>query len=97
MIVHPDKTAARAVDSCGGTYSAAEEASGWAQGHRDALAAAMRAVKASDDLTAELLGACRVAATAELYDPGTGIIDADVLGIVQDVPRAAIAKATGAT
>lgn len=40
-----------------------------------------------------LLEACRVAAKAELYDPATGIIDADVLEIIQDVARAAIAEA----
>ena len=41
----------------------------------------------------DLLAACRIAAKAELYDPSTGIIDADVLEIVQDVARAAVAKA----
>lgn len=41
----------------------------------------------------KLLEACRVAAKAELYDPATGIIDADVLEIVQDVARAALAEA----
>jgi hypothetical protein len=44
----------------------------------------------------DLLAACRVAATAELYDPATGIIDADVLEAVQEVARAALTKAEGA-
>ena len=34
--------------------------------------------------------ALTVAAKAELYDPATGIIDADVLAIVQDTARAAL-------
>ena len=41
----------------------------------------------------ELLEACKITAKAELYDPATGIIDADVLDIVQDVARAAISRA----
>jgi hypothetical protein len=43
----------------------------------------------------DMLEALKVAAKAELYDPATGLIDADVLDIVQDVARAAYAKATG--
>ena len=43
----------------------------------------------------EMLEALKVAAKAELYDPATGLIDADVLDIVQDVARAAYVKATG--
>jgi len=53
-----DKTARRAVDACGGTYTPAQEASGYADGHRDALNAAMTAVGCADALTAELLAAC---------------------------------------
>ncbi|MNE26264.1 hypothetical protein D3C80_1196220 [compost metagenome] len=53
--VHPDLTAWRAVDACGGTYTPAEEASGWADGHRAALASAMVAVGRADSITAELL------------------------------------------
>ena len=34
--------------------------------------------------------ALTVAAKAELYDPATGIVDADVLAIVQDTARAAL-------
>lgn len=44
-------------------------------------------------LTAEvarLREAVKVAATAELYDPITGVIDADVLDVVQDIARAAL-------
>lgn len=54
MSVHPDKTAARAVDACGGTYSQEEEESGYAQGHRDALNAALKAVEPIDALMASL-------------------------------------------
>ena len=36
--------------------------------------------------------ALTVAAKAELYDPATGIIDADVLEIVQDTARAALRR-----
>jgi hypothetical protein len=57
----------------------------------DSRAANARLIAAAPDL----LEALKVAAKAELYDPATGLIDADVLDIVQDVARAAIAKATG--
>lgn len=36
--------------------------------------------------------ALTVAAKAELYDPATGIVDADVLAIVQDTARAALRR-----
>lgn len=39
--------------------------------------------------------ALEVAAKAEMYDPATGIIDADVLEIVQQAARAALRKARG--
>lgn len=55
--VHPDNTALRAVDACGGTYTSAEEASGWAGGHRAALAQATVAVGHADAITAHLLEA----------------------------------------
>jgi len=55
MAVHPDKTAERAVDSCGGTYTPEQKASGYADGHFEALDAAMMAVRPVDALTAELL------------------------------------------
>lgn len=54
MSIHPDKTAARAVDACGGTYSQDEERSGYAQGHRDALNAAIKAVEPIDELMVSL-------------------------------------------
>ena len=57
MSVHPDKTARRAVDACGGTYSAAEKSSRFAEGHGAALCEAMKAVVDADALTAELLAA----------------------------------------
>lgn len=57
MSVHPDMTALRAVDACGGIYTPAEEASGFAAGHRAALASAMVGVGPSDALTSILLGA----------------------------------------
>lgn len=55
--VHPDMTALRAVDACGGIYTPDEEASGFAAGHRAALASAMVAVGAADGLAANLLDA----------------------------------------
>lgn len=58
-LVHPDLTAFRAVDACGGTYPTAKNDydSGWRAGHEAAIDAALDAVKASDALTAELLAA----------------------------------------
>lgn len=55
--IHPDKTAFRAVDACGGTYSPDQEASGYAQGHRHALDAACEAAEPVDALMADLLEA----------------------------------------
>ena len=60
MGVHPDNTAWRAVDACGGIYTPAEEASGFAAGHRAALASAMVAVGHADGITAALLAALRL-------------------------------------
>ena len=57
--VHPDRTAVRAVDACGGAYSLEEIHSGWADGHAYALAGAREAVMGADALTAELLEALR--------------------------------------
>lgn len=51
--------------------------------------------RVADTLTAEnlkLREALTVAATAEMYDPATGIIDADVLEIVQDTARTALSS-----
>lgn len=55
--VHPSNTALRAVDACGGTYSASEEASEYALGHKTALTEAMLAVGHADGITAALLTA----------------------------------------
>lgn len=57
MGVHPDNTAWRAVDACGGIYTPAEEASGFAAGHRAALASAVVSVGHADGITAALLAA----------------------------------------
>lgn len=53
--VHPDKTAFRAVDACGGTYTSAQHATKHAQGHMDALEEACKAVAKSDVLMGEML------------------------------------------
>lgn len=55
--IHPDKTASRAVDACGGTYTPEQEASRYADGHRDALEDAMKGVAAVDALMAEMMAA----------------------------------------
>ena len=98
MGVHPDKTAWRAVDACGGTYTPEQIASGWAKGHTDALCEAMKAVVDADALTAELL-----AVAIKSHEPYEGLTDADVIDIYGGgeaalclALRAAIAKATGA-
>lgn len=57
MSVHPDMTAFRAVDACGGAYSSAEDETGYAEGHYDALKAAGEAVRPVDALMTELLDA----------------------------------------
>jgi len=57
MEIHPDKTAERAVDACGGTYTTEQKASEYADGHFEALDAAMMAVRPVDELMAELLNA----------------------------------------
>jgi hypothetical protein len=57
MGVHPDKTAIRAVEACGGTYTEAEYLSGFASAHDAAIGEAARAVAPCDALTAELLEA----------------------------------------
>ena len=40
----------------------------------------------------ELVECLRIIAKAELYDPATGIVDADILEAVQDQARALLAK-----
>lgn len=64
--VHPDNTALRAVDACGGTYSASEESSEYALGHRTALSEAMLAVGHVDGIAAALLTALTEARTTLL-------------------------------
>lgn len=54
MHIHPDNTAARAVDACGGVYTPEQIASGFAQGHKEALEDAARLVERVDALMAEL-------------------------------------------
>lgn len=55
MSVHPDKTATRAVDACGGTFTFEQESTGYAQGYRDALEVAARAVEPVDGRFDDLL------------------------------------------
>lgn len=89
MSVHPDMTALRAVDACGGIYTPAEEASGFAAGHRAALASAMVSVGTADGLTAELLAALqRLAAVAEMTT------FSDQYPLECELARIAIANAT---
>ena len=55
--IHPDNTALRAVDACGGIYSPSEEASGFAEGHRAAMQAALLASFPVDNLMSDLFDA----------------------------------------
>lgn len=104
MSVHPDKTAERAVDACGGTYTPEQKASGYADGHFEALDAAMMAVRPADALTAELLEALKAAEHALTQFTAFELDCREIMGntnfaIVQhnrEQVRAAIAKATGA-
>lgn len=90
MSVHPDKTAIRAVDACGGTYSEAELNSRFAEGHSAALCEAMKAVVEADELTATILSALEwLVETTE--DP-----DAAHQGRALDLAKTVIADATGA-
>jgi len=82
---YPDKPARRAVDACGGTYTPEQVANGYADGHRDALQDAMRAVGCADDLTAELLEALKLARN-HMVSEGSAIAE---------ICDAAIARATG--
>lgn len=65
MSVHPDKTASRAVDACGGVFPRAKNDYdlGWQAGHEAALSAAIGAVHPVDELTADLLAALKEART----------------------------------
>ena len=60
MGVHPDRTAYRAVDACGGAHTKEQYLSGFAEGHSAALHEAMVAVKEADELTYELLAALQL-------------------------------------
>lgn len=91
--VHPDKTAIRAVDACGGTYSAEQIASGYAAGHSEALCGAMKAVVDADALTAELLSSLTALLSYDEQD--AGCIPTDAHLDAQNDARAAISKATG--
>jgi len=89
-----DKTARRAVDACGGTYTPAQEASGYADGHRDALNAAMTAVGCADALTAELLAVMQeMFCGAPLSVAFAG--NPNAIADLEDRVFAAITKATG--
>lgn len=93
MAVHPDKTAFRAVDACGGTFPKARNDydDGWQRGHEAALDAAIEAVQPVDALMAELLAALEhIAALEVITDASTGHGD----DAAQATARAAIAKAT---
>lgn len=59
MSVHPDKTALRAVDACGGTFPKARNDydAGYERGYDAALDSAKEAVRSADALTAEMLEA----------------------------------------
>lgn len=94
MTVHPDMTALRAVDACGGIYTPAEEASGFAAGHRAALGSAMVSVRPVDGLMAELLEAL-----SDLELEITHASEAEDFNLVSvktlNAALAVIAKATG--
>lgn len=94
MGVHPDKTAIRAVDACGGTFPKARNDydDGWQRGHEVALDAAMEAVRPADALTAELLAA--LIWTMRQIDES--YIETDAARAKYDAALAAIVKATGA-
>ena len=101
MSVHPNKTAIRAVDACGGTYTMAEINSRFAEGHSAALCEAMKAVVAADALTAELLDALEAA--REFINDFSDVVDGDygapepnaAMALVQFMD-AAIARAVSA-
>lgn len=94
MSVHPDKTAFRAVDACGGTFPKARNDydDGWARGHEAALDAAMEAVAAADALTAELLAALQWA----MRQIDESHIETTAAQAKYDAGLAVIAKATKA-
>lgn len=95
MGVHPDKTARRAVDACGGTFPKARNDydAGYERGHEAALDAAMAAVGDADALTAELLAALSLLLSHDEQD--AGCLPTDAHRDAQQAARAAIARATG--
>lgn len=88
--IHPDLTAYRAVDACGGAYSEGEEESGFANGHRNAIAAACEAVVSTDELTAELLESL----TWAVRQIDASMIETEAAAEKYDACVAVIAKAT---
>lgn len=102
MNVHPDKTAHRAVDACGGTHPLADDEfeSGWQKGFDDGLEAACEAVKKPDALMNELLAALAELAPTNISTSNPNIADSMVVPCDVTIgelrrARAAITKATG--
>ena len=99
MPVHPDKTAYRAVDACGGAYTPEEVARGWAAGHKTALDAACEAVAKPYALMNELLEALQEIADAHLpsQPAASGLDDLSWamrhIGRLRGIAMAAVAKA----
>jgi hypothetical protein len=93
--IHPDNTAWRAVDACGGTYTREQEASGYAQGHRDALAAALVAVGRADGITTGLLDAIYLALPYVEEAKSDPVNKPGTVAAVERQMRAAIARAEG--
>ncbi|WP_312690307.1 hypothetical protein [Brevundimonas nasdae] len=103
--VHPNNTAWRAVDACGGAYSQDEDRSGYAMGHKSALASAMIAVGHADGITSALLTALNgllallseTGVVLECMGKPTPLIDllnTEKADAVVEFARAAISRAT---
>lgn len=103
MAVHTDKTAWRAVDACGGTYTAEQDASGYARGHLTALTDALKAVQPVDALMSEMLDALQAAnealASITAFEDDAryimGNTNFELVKLRREQVQAAIAKATG--
>jgi len=101
--IHPDKTAYRAVDACGGVFPRAQTDydKGFEDGHDAALSAASEAVKAVDELTADLLESLENALSyierfEDVRDGDYGVPEPnEAMQVASDI-RASIAKATTA-
>jgi hypothetical protein len=93
--IHPDKTAIRAVDACGGTFPKARNDydAGYERGYEAALDAAMVAVRPADALTADLLDALAVLLGHDETDEGCMATQAHI--DAREHADALIAKATG--